>query len=86
MLLIFSGVTLAQSTAPAVNPPLKIVIPCKGYTISKKDDAVLIRCPGVPVETPFLTFRPCPTPNVVRRANDFSVFCYVEPAQPAKGK
>lgn len=83
LLAIFTCDTLAQTTAPAVTkPPLRIIIPCKGYTISKKGDDVLIRCPGLP--DPWLIFKPCPQPTVVRRDGDFSVYCYVEPAQPKK--
>jgi hypothetical protein len=35
---------------------------CSGYTVSKKGNDVLVRCPGDPIDTPWLTFVNCLNP------------------------
>lgn len=39
---------------------------CAGYTVSKRGDDVLVRCPGMGYETPWLTVKNCRNPVVDR--------------------
>jgi len=46
---------------------------CTGYTISKRGDDVLIRCPGV--RDPWMTFKNCKTPKATRVGANLTLTC-----------
>lgn len=47
---------------------------CSGYTVSKRGDDVLIRCPGV--REPWMTFTHCLNPIVQRGAGSLTINCH----------
>lgn len=73
--------TLACSATKQVNiatfmKPLRVCGLCTGYTISKRGDDVLFRCPSRPY--PWLIVKDCKNPKVVRsgpRNSNVSVTC-----------
>jgi hypothetical protein len=48
---------------------------CKNYMISKKGDDVYIRCPGEPLDKPWMTFKDCKNPKVTRTATMVTITC-----------
>lgn len=48
---------------------------CAGYTVSKRGNDVLIRCPGQPVDRPWMTFKDCRNPRVTRAAGSLAISC-----------
>lgn len=56
--------------------PVKFADLCAGYTISKRGDDVLIRCPGDQHQQPWMTITKCPKPKVTRHRNgDVTIAC-----------
>lgn len=53
--------------------PLKFCDVCSGYTISKRGDDVLIRCPGM--TEPWMIVKSCKKPVVQRSFNNVSITC-----------
>ena len=48
---------------------------CPGYMISKKGNDVLIRCPGEPLDKPWMTFKDCKNPKVTRTPTMVTINC-----------
>jgi len=65
---------LAALVLPALAAaPLRFCDVCAGYTISKRGDDVLIRCPGV--ADPWLTIKNCRNPNAQRDGSNLTITC-----------
>jgi hypothetical protein len=62
------------SVAAFAARPVKFADLCPGYTISKRGDDVLIRCPGL--TEPWMTIQKCRNPRVTRHSNgDVTIAC-----------
>jgi hypothetical protein len=59
--------------ASAYASPMTFCEVCAGYTISKRGNDVLIRCPGV--KDPWMTFKDCANPVVKRSAANVTITC-----------
>ena len=66
------GIILMMIPAAAARP-VKFCDLCSGYTVSKKGDDVLIRCPGL--KDPWMTIKNCPKPVVKRNGADVTITC-----------
>ena len=65
--LAFAGVlalVYSDTLAQAATRPVKLCDLCAGYTVSKRGNDVLIRCPGM--AQPWMIVSPCLNPKVVR--------------------
>jgi len=48
---------------------------CVGFMISKRGNDVLIRCPGAPLDQPWMTIKDCKNPVVQRTATTVQIAC-----------
>ena len=48
---------------------------CAGYTVSRKGDDVLIRCPGAPRDQPWMTIKDCKNPRMTQRPDRVTITC-----------
>ena len=83
MLVTMVMLVAVRAWAAHVGPPnpLKFCEVCTGFTLSKRGTDVLIRCPGQPINQPWLTIRECADPKVVRAANNVAITCMFPTAQ-----
>ena len=71
--LALFAAALSIPSAAAIRP-VKFADLCPGYTISKRGDDVLIRCPGM--RDPWMTILSCKNPRVTRHSNgDVTIAC-----------
>jgi len=54
-------------------PSLSFCMVCVGYTVSKRGDDVLIRCPGM--KDPWMIIVHCLNPKVARSGLDITITC-----------
>ena len=64
---------LALDATAATSKPLRLCDVCEGFTISKRGDDLLIRCPGKP--EPWMTIKDCKSPRVTRSGNNITINC-----------
>ena len=68
------GLVLVEVTHAAARP-VSFSDVCIGFTISKKGNDVLIRCPGEPMDRPWMTIKDCKNPVVQRTATTVKISC-----------
>jgi len=71
VVLLAFAVILYAATAHAAGVTFCDV--CSGYTISKRGDDVLIRCPGQ--KDPWMTFKNCLNPKAKRVGANLTITC-----------
>jgi hypothetical protein len=72
--LLFS-LLLVSTLAGAAPRPVTFCDVCAGYMISKRGNDVLIRCPGAPIDQPWMTFPNCNNPTVERTPTQVKITC-----------
>lgn len=77
-LVVLLALCLVSDAHAAPPYPMTLTV-CKSYTVGKRGDgAVVIRCPGMPIEQPFFVITPgcCPNPRVpIRTATTVTIDC-----------
>ena len=70
------AIVLGMVVATCVHArPVTFANLCWGYTLSKRGNDVLVRCPNDPQSTPWLTIVGCGNPTVVRTATMVTISC-----------
>lgn len=70
-----AAIALLFAFTAAHAKPITFCNVCTGYTVSQRGDDVLVRCPGEPIEEPWLTFYDCHNPKVTRGAGQLTITC-----------
>jgi len=73
VIIVVALILMALTALDAWARPLKLCDVCDGFTVSKRGDDVLIRCPGQ--TEPWMTFKNCKSPRVTRKGNNVTVTC-----------
>lgn len=84
LVIIALALGLTMSDARGAGRPLTFGNVCSGYTISKRGDStVLIRCPGDPLDRPWMTIERCRNPRVTRTGDMLTIRCEWTSTSPA---
>jgi hypothetical protein len=76
LVFCFFWVKIANAQSVGPSRPIKFCDVCAGFTVSKRGTDVLIRCPGAPIATPWMTIRECSAPKVDRtQPSNVSITC-----------
>lgn len=77
--VLWAGSSHAQVLGPTPQP-IKFCDVCAGFTVSKRGNDVLIRCPGRPLDKPWMTLQNCVNPKVDRtQPSNVSINCNYPP-------
>ena len=73
--LLLSALLVVYASSVGAARPLTFCDLCAGFTVSKKDNDILIRCPSAPRDQPWLTIKDCKNPRMTQLKDKVTITC-----------